>query len=76
MDDFERKYGISAAEYLSMPRDKQVDVAARVSVGLPPKAAPKKASVVKRGILGGIVAGPAGAVVGALSAVDKNNKDK
>lgn len=32
----------------------------------------KPASVVGRSIVGGVVAGPAGAVVGALSAVDKN----
>ncbi len=32
------------------------------------------ASVVGRAVIGGIVAGPAGAVVGALSAIDKNNK--
>lgn len=34
----------------------------------------QKASVIKRGILGGIIAGPAGAVVGALSAIDKNSR--
>lgn len=40
------------------------------------KSEPKKdASVVGRAVAGGIVAGPAGAVVGALSAVDKNNKN-
>lgn len=40
-------------------------------------AAPKDASVVGRAVVGGIVAGPVGAVVGALSAVDKNkNKNK
>ena len=36
----------------------------------------KDASVIGRGIAGGVIAGPAGAVVGALSAVDKNNKKK
>lgn len=36
----------------------------------------KNASVIGRGIAGGLIAGPAGAVVGALSAVDKNNKKK
>lgn len=36
----------------------------------------KDASVVGRAVAGGIVAGPAGAVVGALSAVDKNNKNR
>lgn len=75
MDDFKKKYGVSAEEYLRMDSKQQQDVAMRGYYGLPPKT-PKKASVVKRGILGGIVAGPAGAVVGALSAVDKNNKDK
>ena len=34
----------------------------------------QRASVIKRGILGGIIAGPAGAVVGALSAIDKNRQ--
>ena len=36
----------------------------------------KDASVVGRAVAGQIIAGPAGAVVGALSAVDKNNKNK
>lgn len=36
----------------------------------------KEASVLGRGIIGGIIAGPAGAVVGALSAIDKNKKNK
>lgn len=45
------------------------------SMKIQPK--PKKdASVVGRAVAGGIIAGPAGAVVGALSAVDKNNKNK
>jgi len=37
---------------------------------------PKDASVVGRAVAGGIIAGPAGAVVGALSAVDKNAKNR
>lgn len=45
------------------------------SLKIQPK--PKKdASVVGRAVAGGIIAGPAGAVVGALSAVDKNNKNR
>ena len=36
----------------------------------------KDASVIKRGIAGQVIAGPAGAVVGALSAVDKNNRNQ
>lgn len=36
----------------------------------------KDASVVGRAVAGGIVAGPTGAVVGAISAVDKNMKNK
>ena len=35
----------------------------------------KDASVVGRAIVGGAVAGPVGAVVGAISAVDKNNRN-
>ncbi len=38
--------------------------------------AEKPASVVKRAAAGGIIAGPVGAVVGAISAVDKNNREK
>lgn len=34
----------------------------------------KQASVIKRGIVGAVLAGPAGAVVGALSAVDHNRR--
>ena len=36
----------------------------------------KDASVIGRAVAGGIIAGQAGAVVGALSAVDKNNKNR
>lgn len=36
----------------------------------------KDASVIGRAVAGQIIAGPAGAVVGALSAVDKNNKNR
>ena len=36
----------------------------------------KDASVIGRGVAGAVIAGPAGAVVGALSAIDKNNKNK
>ena len=36
----------------------------------------KDASVIGRGVVGGIAAGPVGAVVGALSAVDKNAKNR
>ena len=35
----------------------------------------KGASVIGRGVVGGVVAGPAGAVVGAASAVDKNMRN-
>lgn len=41
------------------------------------QSAPKQdASVVGRAVAGGIIAGPAGAVVGAISAADKNNKNR
>lgn len=36
----------------------------------------KSASVVGRAVVGGAIAGPAGAVVGAISAVDKNIQNK
>ena len=36
----------------------------------------KPASVIGRAVAGGVIAGPAGAIVGALSAVDKNSKRK
>lgn len=36
----------------------------------------KEASVVGRAIVGGIIAGEVGATVGALSAIDENNKNK
>ena len=34
----------------------------------------KEASVVGSAVVGGVIAGPAGAVVGAISAADKNNR--
>lgn len=40
-----------------------------------PNESKNKASVIGRAVVGGVVAGPAGAVVGALSAVDKNNEN-
>ena len=39
-----------------------------------PSVEDKPASVVGRAVAGGIIAGGVGAVVGALSAVDKNNR--
>lgn len=39
-------------------------------------AGKQDASVVGRAVAGGIIAGPAGAVVGAISAADKNAKNK
>lgn len=35
----------------------------------------KEASVIGRAVVGGIIAGPAGAVIGAISAVDKNMRN-
>ncbi|MBP3633071.1 MAG: hypothetical protein J6J43_00665 [Oscillospiraceae bacterium] len=46
------------------------------SISLDSSTRGKDASVVGRAVVGGIIAGPAGAVVGALSAIDKNNKRK
>lgn len=35
-----------------------------------------RASVVGRSVVGGFLAGPVGAVIGALSAIDQNNRKK
>lgn len=40
------------------------------------KPGAKNASVVKRAIVGGVIAGPAGAVVGAISAADQNSRSR
>lgn len=40
-----------------------------------PQAQTKQASVIGRGIVGAAIVGPTGAVIGALSAVDKNNRN-
>ena len=40
------------------------------------KPSAKNASVVKRAIVGGVIAGPAGAVVGAVSAADQNSRNR
>ena len=41
----------------------------------PSQQQPKDASVIGRGVAGAIIAGPAGAVIGAASALDKNMKN-
>ena len=41
-----------------------------IGIGMPVK----KASVIGRALVGGAIAGPVGAIVGALSAVDQNNR--
>lgn len=46
-----------------------------VIVDLRDKKEPKDASVIGRGVAGAIIAGPAGAVIGAASALDKNIKN-
>lgn len=40
------------------------------------KENPKKASVIKEAIIGGVIAGPVGAVIGAVHAADKNNRSE
>lgn len=40
-----------------------------------PSQQPKDASVIGRGVAGAVIAGPAGAVIGAVSAIDKNMKN-
>lgn len=42
----------------------------------PIKESPKKASVVGRAVVGGIIGGETGAVIGAMSAMNENNNKK
>ena len=42
--------------------------------GVATKPSSGKASVVKHAAVGGVIAGPVGAIVGAASAIDKNNR--
>ena len=46
------------------------------TVSLNVKKENNEASVIKRAAAGAVIAGPAGAVVGAVSAADKNNRNK
>lgn len=71
-DDNSKDY-ISPANKLAIERSKRNIEILKQPI---PQPEEKDASVIGRGIVGGLVAGPAGAVVGALSAVDKNNKKK
>ena len=63
-----------ARNNISRPDAAVLASAAKAGMLSSSKISSKDASVVGRAVVGGVVAGPAGAVVGALSAVDKNNK--
>lgn len=71
----QQKENAESVKVTSEDRDKLVDFLT-TDPALNPKKEEKKASVVGRAVVGGIIAGETGAVVGALSAVDKNNKKK
>ena len=64
---------ISSADRLAIERSRRNIEILKQPI---PQPKEKDASVIGRGIVGGLVAGPAGAVVGALSAIDKNKKKK
>ena len=57
-------------------RELQADYAEAVRKFGSNSSSQKDASVVGRAVAGAVIAGPAGAVVGALSAVDKNMRNK
>ena len=67
---------IQARKNIDYPHATIVATAAQSGMLTSQSNASKDASVVGRAIVGGVIAGPTGAVVGALSAVDKNNKNK
>ncbi len=56
--------------------DRRVNTTNLLNQYSPQTTKKKDASVIGRGVAGALIAGPAGAIVGALSAVDKNNKKK
>ena len=62
-EEFNRKYGVS-----------RNNSGSDYLINQSPKK--KDASVIGRAVAGSIIAGPTGAVVGALSAIDKNNKNR
>ena len=78
MDDLNKQwYNLCNAEQIQKERRmldqlEQMSAANRASIN-PPK---KEHSLVKGAIVGGIVAGPAGAIVGALVQKDKNDRGK
>lgn len=71
IDEYRRKATTVANELekrgYEVDRDRMDGKAIKMSSG--------KASVTKRAVAGAIIAGPAGAVIGAASAIDKNSKN-
>ena len=60
-------------EEVKKSQEKLFDIQQKLVELQNPQQKPKQASVIGRGIAGAAIAGPAGAIVGALSAIDKNN---
>lgn len=77
MHNFDRAFrsGGDGKQFTSEDRNELVEVLT-TDPALNPKKEEKDASVIGRAVAGQIIAGPAGAVVGALSAVDENNKNR
>ena len=71
----EEKEAKNRSEYYSARRNQVADALTSEPFSVP-TLPPKDASVVGRPVVGGIIAGPVGAAVGALSAADNNNKNR
>ena len=65
--DYKDASELSAKQYLARIQSGAIEIT---------KPGTGNASVVKRAIIGGVIAGQAGAVVGAISAADQNNRNK
>lgn len=81
-DDMVRNSGMTEEEKRKVLKNKSYGNVEMFANGVikqskePIKSKEKEASVVGRAIVGAAIAGETGAIVGALSAVDKNNKNK
>lgn len=68
MTEDERKQFLNK-ERIEIERQKQTPLNAKTNTDKP-------ASVIKRGVAGTIIGGVPGAIIGAASAIDKNNRNK
>lgn len=69
-DEIKRRTGI---EYEDVEK---VSLMAWMNVGMPIATKGSNSSVIKNAAVGGVIAGPAGAVVGAIHAADKNSRSQ